>query len=84
MGALGRNCPYQSSIPVFTVDASWPVRQSGESRAVPFDHQLLAPAGTIFVPSDDAGDPDATPASPRTALVIGRKSILDLFLRKLT
>lgn len=84
MGALGRNCPYQSSIPVFTVDAPWPVRQSGESRAVPFDHQLLAPAGTIFVPSGDAEDPDATPASTLTALVIGRKSILDLFLRKLT
>lgn len=84
MRALGRNCPYQSSIRVFPADARWPVRQSGESRAVPFDHQLLAPAGTSFVPSGDAGDPDATPASPRTALVIGRKSILDVFLRKLT
>lgn len=84
MGALGRNCPYQSSIRVFPADAPWPVRQWGGSRGVTVDHQLLAPAGTIFVPSDDSGDPDATPASPRTALVIGRKSILDVFLRKLT
>lgn len=84
MGALGRNCPYQSSILVFPVAAQWPVRQSGESRAVTFDHRLLAPAGTIFVPSDDSGDPDATPASTLTALVIGRTSVLDVFLRKLT
>lgn len=84
MGALGRNCPYQSSIPVFTVDASWPVPQAGGSRGVTVGHRLLAPTGTSFVPSDDAGDPDATPASTLTALVIGRTSILDLFLRKLT